>query len=139
MPRTYWSAPTLDIRQSGFRTLWGAVLLGSDNRVIAASPDEANLICSRTERGTHMPVLDLDIPHRIVESSTPGHGHLYLDVEMSWPKYVLLLLVLRYTGVIERGHCYWSIRRRGTFVRTPWTRKVSQCETQVDECQTALA
>src|SRR5690348_415165 len=66
--------------------------------------EEANLVGSLTTRGTHMPVLDIDrIPVRLVESSTPGNYHLYIDKEMPWETYLDLLWALVDAGILERG------------------------------------
>ena len=105
------------------RSPLGALIVGDEKMRRFAWYSEANLISSRTSTGKHAPVIDLDVPHRVIPSTTPGHGHLYIDVETSWPRYALLLLALRWCGIIERGHCYWSLRRGGTFVRLPHIRK----------------
>mgnify|MGYP000888624733 CR=1 FL=1 len=84
----------------------------------------SNLLGSRIKgRKTHAPVLDIDYPARLVPSSTEGHYHLILDVEMSWRKYKKLLKVLGEVGVIEPGYARASIARRGSFIRVPWVRK----------------
>ncbi len=84
----------------------------------------ANLISSLCGDGSHMPVIDLDIPHRYVESSTPGHGHLYLDVPMSWESFEALLDALHDAGVIEAGFWRLSKLRKAAFVRRLGVRKV---------------
>ena len=83
--------------------------------------DEYNLIGSRTNTmiERHLPVLDLDIPHKYVESSTYGHGHLYLDVSLTWQEYKALLKVLRDLRIIEEGFYKVSIARGMTQVRKP--------------------
>lgn len=125
--RTYWSA-NLGAPLGPF---WRALIRGDhdqttrvpmtfDSLIGDAGP---NLISSKLENGKHAPIIDLDGPHRLVPSTTPGHSHLYLDVEMSWFRYVLLLAALRYAGVIERGFFLWSLRRGQTFARLPWVKK----------------
>ncbi len=85
-----------------------------------APEDEANLIGSLTDQGTHMPVIDIDRIHvRVVESSTPGNFHLYLDKEMPWYQYQDLLQVLEDCGIVEHGYVNASIARKATFVRKP--------------------
>ena len=78
-----------------------------------------NLISSRTDDGRQMPILDLDFPHHVEESTTEGHTHLYIDVPMSTFRWAVLMWALKFAGVIELGHFVWSIRRRGNFVRLP--------------------
>lgn len=88
--------------------------------------DTAELVSSEVGNDLHMPVLDLDVPHTLVPSSTPGHSHLYIDVPMSWQQYRRLLLALANAGVIEDGYASISIARRRTEVRVPWLRKPTQ-------------
>lgn len=73
--------------------------------------------------GRHKPVLDIDMPVKVVESSTPGHHHLYIDKEMSWEDYELLLRVLGVVGILEPGYVTASIKRKHTSVRLPWVKK----------------
>jgi len=86
---------------------------------VPADDARANIVSSLLPSGKHAPVLDLDIPHSLIPSSTPGHSHLYLDVEMSWWKYRLLLWVLRLTNIIEPGYYQMATFRRQTMVRRP--------------------
>lgn len=86
---------------------------------------EANLIASKI-RGSetrHILALDIDHPSMLVPSSTPGHFHLYIDKEMSWPQLELALDALAYAGIIEAGFKDASISRRQTNLRTPWEKK----------------
>lgn len=85
--------------------------------------EEANLVSSRCENGMHKPILDLDFNHTYVPSTKPGHGHLYLDVEIPTWRLILLLIALRLAGAVELGFAAWSIRRRATFVRLPGVTK----------------
>ena len=74
----------------------------------------------------HKVLLDIDMPVLAVESSTPGHYHLYIDKELSWSEYHGLLEALKRCGIIEAGY-YEASRRRGfTSLRTPWTPKPSR-------------
>jgi hypothetical protein len=89
---------------------------------------EANLVSSELENGQHAPAIDLDVPHRYVPSSTEGHGHLFIDVEMSWDKYERLLKALHEAGLIEDGFYHLSVRRKATFLRPPWIKKAAPVE-----------
>lgn len=71
----------------------------------------------------HAPVLDLDIPHKYVASTTAGHGHLYIDVPMTWDQYRMLLTVLGEVGILEPGYVDASIVRKFTAVRKPEIKK----------------
>lgn len=85
---------------------------------------DANVVSSQLmSGGKHAPILDLDFPHVYVPSTTPGHGHLYLNVEISRWRMFVLLWGLYVGGVIEFGNFWWSLRRGGTFVRRVGVRK----------------
>ncbi len=81
--------------------------------------DQANVVTSKVKgsNNLHAPVLDIDIPHRLVPSSTPGHSHLYLDVVITKEKYFRLLKVLADCGIIEDGYFNCSEARGFTSVR----------------------
>lgn len=84
---------------------------------------ESNVVTSMLGGEWHAPVLDLDIPHALVPSSTPGHSHLYLDVPMTWKQYKLLLGALRDVGIIQEGYYQASLARGHSDVRLPWVKK----------------
>lgn len=71
----------------------------------------------------HRPVLDLDVPCTLVESSTPGHYHLMIDHTMTWERYSALLVALAEAGLVENGYERAAARRGHTGVRVPWFRK----------------
>lgn len=74
----------------------------------------------------HRPILDIDIPMQIIPSTTPGHGHLYIDKSLTWHQYERLLSVLADCGIIERGYYNVSVERQHTAVRLPWIKKEVQ-------------
>jgi len=90
---------------------------------IPCPPAYADVVTSTLPDGRHAPVLDLDLPHRLVPSTTEGHSHLYLDVAMSWRRYKRLLKALAKAGVLEPGFVEASLYRRHTAARMPWVRK----------------
>jgi len=71
----------------------------------------------------HRPILDIDFEAVLVESSTEGHYHLYLDKLMPWSDYRLLLDVLAKVGIIEQGYADASLDRGYSNVRLPWITK----------------
>ena len=95
-----------------------------EHRVECGAP-RATIVSSELdlERGTHTPMLDIDVPARLVESSTPGHSHLYIDVQMPWRKYKRLLKALMKAGIIEEGYYKMSVKRKATHLRPPWVDK----------------
>lgn len=126
--REQYYAPDLSIQDEPL--LLSLLRYRRDSRwSVGFQPGAGNLVSSRTSRGTQMPVLDLDFDHLVVESSTEGHHHLFINVEMSYVKWAVLMLVLWWTGVIEMGNAVWSLRRGANFVRNPGTKKVPGPET----------
>lgn len=71
----------------------------------------------------HKPVLDIDHRCLVLDSSTPGHHHLIIDVEIPWDKYKKLLEVLSECQIIEPGYMNASIERKGSYIRVPWVKK----------------
>lgn len=75
------------------------------------------------DTGYHAVLLDLDVPHWLIESSTPGHSHLYVDVQVREKDYFELLDALAKCGIIETGYARASKMKGGTFLRLPWVKK----------------
>ncbi len=73
----------------------------------------------------HQVVLDIDHPVHVVESSTPGHHHLIIEVPGGIPDeaYWKLVEALGLAGVVEPGYVNASITRGRTDVRLPWVSK----------------
>lgn len=96
-----------------------------DTRELTTDPEEANLITSAlaNEPGKHTIMLDLDVPAKLVESSTPGHSHLYIDVKLDWDRYEYLLAELNRCKIIENGYYMVSRRHKLTSLRLPWCKK----------------
>ncbi len=88
---------------------------------------EPNIVTSKVNGrpGQHAPVLDIDFPVTVVESSTPGHSHVYIDKPMDWHVYRDLLLALVAAGLVEEGYAEAAIHRGFTDVRLPWVTKES--------------
>lgn len=77
-------------------------------QMFKCSPSFANLVSSRAykdEEGTvwHKPILDLDLPSKYIPSSTPGHGHLYIDKLLPEEQYRKLIDVLVECGILQEG------------------------------------
>ena len=95
-----------------------------DDCTIVKDGEDYNLIISLTEDGKHLPVLDIDVPHKLVPSSTAGHAHLYVDVECDWDDYVAFLEAAAKIGLIEEGYYKASKHRGFTAVRKPGLKKI---------------
>lgn len=91
--------------------------------------DEANIITSQIKgQRRHTIMLDLDVPAKLVPSTTEGHSHLYIDVTVNWPTYRALLDALQDAGVIQPGYNSVSQRRGFTALRLPWVKKEKRVE-----------
>lgn len=120
------------------RTLHTADLApGTDREYDPDAPDceavdgveDANVVSS-LERGAdpkanpiHYPVLDIDRPCVLVESSTPGHYHLYIDVAVGDGAYWAMCEAMAEAQILQPGYVAASKRRGYTSVRLPWIRK----------------
>lgn len=76
----------------------------------------------------HKVVLDIDMPAKLIPSSTPGHFHLYIDHEMEEGAYMELLVALGKAGILEEGYVRASQARKLTAVRLPWVKKPEPSE-----------
>jgi len=92
--------------------------------VKVAEVGEADIIASQiTGSPKHTIMIDLDVPARLVPSSTPGHTHLYIDTPTSWDAFCVLLDALVIAGVLEEGYANASKARGYTALRLPWIKK----------------
>lgn len=92
----------------------------------AQCPKEmANLVSSLCDNGMHMPTLDIDLPCRLVPSSTPGHYHLYIDVALEQEKYLRLVDAMAEAGIVQKFYAEAARIRGATFVRPSWVKKPS--------------
>lgn len=130
--RTFWKCDTLDKTLTDTQGGNFEERFRETARYEVAREDEANLIGSRLKKGLlgigpdlHAPVLDIDLPCKLVESSTPGHFHLFIDKAITWEQYEAILRALGAAGIIEPGYESASIRRKQTFVRKPGVVKPS--------------
>lgn len=95
-----------------------------DGRRDAVPLAQANVVASHVV-GTHFhaPVLDIDLPCRLLPSSTLGHYHLFIDKLLTWERYQDPLAALGAAGILEEGYVNASLYRGGTYVRKPGLRK----------------
>lgn len=64
-----------------------------------------------------------DFEYVYVPSSTPGHGHLYIDEEVDQPTFFGLLEFMSECNWIEKGYYEASKARGYSAVRLPWIKK----------------
>lgn len=94
-----------------------------------ASPGDANIITSVIYQNPdlldddsstiHLPLIDLDIEHLYVKSSSYGHAHLYLNTQLTHEEYRELLRVLHKCGIIGKGTLDQLERDGSTQLRLP--------------------
>lgn len=88
-----------------------------------ASPGDANIITSviyQDDNNTiHLPLIDLDIEHLYIKSSSYGHAHLYLNTQLTHEEYRELLRVLHKCGIIGKGTFDQLERDGSTQLRLP--------------------
>ena len=131
--------PTLDELRERRLPLDGQALARTDfndsydtDRTVVADLEQANLITSMvagtdgTASDLHKVVLDVDLPVTVIESSTPGHFHVFIDKAMDWQTYFDLLRALCAAQIIEPGYLAAAERRGHTAVRLPWVRKPAE-------------
>lgn len=88
--------------------------------------EEATMMSSQVlGSDLHTVMLDIDLPVTVLESSTPGHHHLFIDKKMDWSTYIDLLKALSRAGIIEEGYYHAALAQGATTIRMPWVRKDS--------------
>lgn len=111
-PRIYtltsWNSDTLNEERFGEH---------GENRVMVAG-DDGNLWSSLNTDGGHTPVLDLDLPARLIPSWTAGHFHLVIDgVSMSWDQYERFLTICAEVGIISKKYLAHCLQRKMSMIR----------------------
>lgn len=66
-----------------------------------------------------LPPLILEVPITLLESTTPGHFHLYIERKISWAKYKKILKALKETPILEDGYVRSALCRDKTFLFKP--------------------
>lgn len=86
-----------------------------------SDPARANVVSSEIE-GTdlHTLMIDIDMPARLIESSTPGCYHLYIDRPMTYKQLKAILEPMMNAGVVEEGFYKMFIKHKATHLRPPW-------------------
>jgi hypothetical protein len=120
--RGYYNLADLDTRERRGSSEAFLAAIDTEKRVPCLK-EEANLISSLCFDGLHRLVLDFDFPVRHVPSTTPGHGHLYIDKAMKWEDALKLLRVMDEVGLLEHGYVMAAEARGSTHVRPEWVKK----------------
>lgn len=100
---------------------------------IRVHPYDANLISSDKGNGKHVVMLDLDVEHLYVESSTEGHGHLYITADLDYEDLVEILEPLVKHGIVQEGIYNTLLERKHLNLRLPGQIKYSQDDLGLEE------
>ena len=74
--------------------------------------------------GRHVIMFDVDVPMQVIESSTPGHYHVYFpNTYLPKEKLFNLLDALADCDIVERGYAEASRARGFAALRLPWVHK----------------
>ena len=71
----------------------------------------------------HGLLIDLDVAAWLIPSSTAGHGHLYVDLDLDERDLWEFLEAAAKIGLVEDGYVSACRSRGMTSVRAPWVRK----------------
>lgn len=63
--------------------------------------------------------LDMRCDYWLKPSSTPGHFHLYIRKELSWPQYKKMLALLGNANVLEKLYVEYALRHKATLLVRP--------------------
>lgn len=98
--------------------------------VFANVGGSANVLSSHNAHNVelHTPMLDLDIEHVFLPSSTPGHSHLYINTQLTAKKYRALLAALAEAGIVQQGILDQFDQHRATFLRLPDVKKTKDSD-----------
>lgn len=94
--------------------------------------EEANIITSLGPDGMHYPVIDLDVPCELRESS-PGKFHLFIDAPVREIAYFAMLWAMVDAGLVETGFVSASQSRGYSAARLPWIKKGETFALRSDE------
>lgn len=107
----------------------GDVAHAVDDRRATTDPEvvEAFSSCYRSDvdlepahQRNHALLLDLDVPAWLLPSSTGGHGHLYVDLDIPEDKLWTFLDAAADIGLVEEGYVSACKARGMTSLRPPW-------------------
>jgi len=127
--RMLWDAPSVNLPYgaSGGPEMPARIAFAARARgrvMRATSQSRATLVGSYGLDGKHWPVVDIDVPARLIPSTTPGHAHLYVNHPTTFPRLIAMLAGLAAAGVIDWTIVWTAIFRGMSCVRPPWVHKI---------------
>lgn len=106
----------------------GSYVTGSAVEEFKNQWDDRTVLPPDKKTGKHRVLLDLDVPHVYVPSSTDGHGHLIIDVPQDFKTLQKLLQLLGDMHILQYGFVDATTARGETWLRTPGTKKTPATE-----------
>lgn len=105
--------------------------INSDHVIV--HPYDANLVSSETISGRHNLLLDLDCEHWYSKSSTYGHGHLAINIQISEDGLKEIVEVLSKYGIVQQGIKRQLDERGHLSLRLPGLKKNSEDDESLSE------
>jgi hypothetical protein len=102
---------------------------------IEVHPYDANLISSERMDGRHILMLDLDLQTHVVESSSPGHKHLYVNTSLTKEALAEIVDVLAKHGIIQQGIKQQMDKRGHLALRPPGVKKGSNDDLGLEDAK----
>lgn len=107
--------------------------------VEAFSSAHRSTVDNPPETRYHALLLDIDCPAWLLPSSTGGHGHLYVDLEIPDDKLWTFLDAAADIGLVEEGYVSACKARGMTSLRPPWIVKGEEPSTLRRQAETEAA
>lgn len=106
----------------------GSYITGTAEPVEEVDPFDDRVRNAKLDKttGKHRVLLDLDCPHVYVPSSTPGHGHMIIDVPNKFKDVVTLLNLMFEMGILQSGFASATAKRGETWLRAPGVKKTPE-------------
>lgn len=110
--RTYWRDDTIDDVHTSDEDIHD-----DPSTRYQCTKEDANLVSSLCYDELHRPCIDIDLPCKLVPTSTPGHFHLYIEKGMTWDAYATILVALAEAGVCGHKYVELALERKATYCR----------------------
>lgn len=126
LPRDYYFTPFHPASAFHPRRTYKILGFNNDgiNNVEESDYYDSVLTGSLTTKNNHRPVLDFDFPCQLIESSTLGHYHFYIDTPMTWRRYYKLLVAMEKAGLIQKKFLAIARKNKQTMVFLPHIKKI---------------
>ena len=114
------------LKKANLKYTSGEEVIDEDQKYEDAGLYDANLVTSEVMDGVHIPLIDLDMECALIESSTHGHNHLYINKSMPFEDLIKLLEVMVEVGLVQKGFLEGSRQRGAASLRLPHVKKENE-------------